>query len=153
MLDDRKENVENVKKIGAKLSTDDLQGRKVADQLEQLGKRWDALNASALERRNSLDDMLSVAKQFQDKLEPVMNWLDVTEKRVGAPEEIPVSSDKIKKHLENQEVCCAVLCFVNVDRCLIGQFSKGLKRFVRIKVKLKSKQTNLAKRNVLILFQ
>ena len=68
----------------------------VQAQVDSLLSRFHALKDGAEARRANLEDALSVTKEYHDKVEPLMQWLDSTEKKVTGLQPIATNVDTIK---------------------------------------------------------
>ena len=68
----------------------------VQAQVDSLLSRFRALKDGAEARRANLEDALSVTKEYHDKVEPLMQWLDATEKKVTGLQPIATNVDGIK---------------------------------------------------------
>ena len=106
MLDDRAANVESVKAIGSKLTNrvDSTDNRQLQDALVDLDLRWVKLTNAAGERWRSLEEMLDSARAFHEQVEPFVHWLELTEKKVSALDNIGCDAVKIEQQIEAQKV-------------------------------------------------
>ncbi|XP_072188967.1 dystonin isoform X19 [Excalfactoria chinensis] len=109
LLDDRKPTVEVIKREGEKIaeSAEPADKVKILKQLSLLDSRWDALLSKAETRNRQLESISVVAQQFHEALEPLVEWLSATEKRLANAEPIGTQASKlqqqISQHKELQE--------------------------------------------------
>ncbi|XP_040524630.1 dystonin isoform X46 [Gallus gallus] len=109
LLDDRKPTVEVIKREGEKIaeSAEPADKVKILKQLSLLDSRWDALLSKAETRNRQLEGISVVAQQFHEALEPLVEWLSATEKRLANAEPIGTQASKlqqqISQHKELQE--------------------------------------------------
>ncbi|XP_049817745.1 dystonin isoform X11 [Aethina tumida] len=75
----------------------------IEKQLKDLMGRFDALTQGAQQRTLDLEQAMRVAKQFQDKLIPLQEWLDRTEKTVKDMEIIPTDEEKIQRRIREHD--------------------------------------------------
>ena len=106
MLDDRTANVASVKAIGSKLTgrVDSTDKQQLQDALADLDLRWEKLTNAAMERWWSLEEMLDTAKVFHEQVEPFVQWLESTEKKVSALDNIGSDVAKIEQQIDAQKV-------------------------------------------------
>ncbi|XP_058507357.1 dystonin isoform X24 [Solea solea] len=105
LLDDRKPTVELIKKEGGKVAelADSVDKEKVAKEIECLGQRWDALLKKAGNRQKQLESILVVTQQFHETLEPLSEWLAVTEKHLANSEPIGTETSKLKDQISQHK--------------------------------------------------
>ncbi|XP_068793535.1 dystonin isoform X27 [Struthio camelus] len=109
LLDDRKPTVEVIKREGEKIaeSAEPADKMKILKQLSFLDSRWDALLSKAETRNRQLEGISVVAQQFHEALEPLVEWLTATEKRLANAEPIGTQASKLQQqiaqHKELQE--------------------------------------------------
>ncbi|KAG7511563.1 dystonin isoform X3 [Solea senegalensis] len=105
LLDDRKPTVELIKKEGGKVAelADSVDKEKVAKEIECLGQRWDALLKKAENRQKQLESILVVTQQFHETLEPLSEWLAVTEKHLANSEPIGTETSKLKDQISQHK--------------------------------------------------
>ncbi|KAL1115034.1 hypothetical protein AAG570_007065 [Ranatra chinensis] len=75
----------------------------VERQLRGLVTRFDALNECASARMTALEQAMAVAKEFQDRCVPVVEWLDRTEKKVKDMELVPTDEEKIQTRIREHD--------------------------------------------------
>lgn len=51
---------------------------------------------------------MQVAKQFQEQLQPLLEWLDTTERKVKGLELVPTDEEKIQQKIREHKVCSIV---------------------------------------------
>ena len=106
MLDDRAANVASVKAIGSKLTSrvDSTDKQQLQDALVDLDQRWVKLTNAAGERWRSLEEMLDSARAFHEQVEPFVHWLELTEKKVSALDNIGADVARIEHQIDAQKV-------------------------------------------------
>ncbi|XP_041359579.1 microtubule-actin cross-linking factor 1, isoforms 1/2/3/5-like isoform X10 [Gigantopelta aegis] len=99
MLVDRAPSVQSVQESAAKLESnlDPAEKRKAQNQMKELASRWDALNKKGSDRMNTLEEVLVLAKDFQDIHDPMLTWLDEKEKKFASLEPKTLDTEGIKK--------------------------------------------------------
>lgn len=53
---------------------------------------------------DALEQAMAVAKQFQDKLTAILDWLDKSEKKIKDMELIPTDEEKIQARIREHDV-------------------------------------------------
>uniref|UniRef100_A0A8B9TG72 Dystonin n=1 Tax=Anas platyrhynchos TaxID=8839 RepID=A0A8B9TG72_ANAPL len=101
LLDDRKPTVEVIKREGEKIaeSAEPADKVKILKQLSFLDSRWDALLSKAETRNRQLEGISVVAQQFHEALEPLVEWLTATEKRLANAEPIGTQASKLQQQI------------------------------------------------------
>ncbi|NXC39056.1 DYST protein, partial [Penelope pileata] len=101
LLDDRKPTVEAIKREGEKIaeSAEPADKVKILKQLSFLDSRWDALLSKAETRNRQLEGISVVAQQFHEALEPLLEWLTATEKRLANAEPIGTQASKLQQQI------------------------------------------------------
>ncbi|XP_027551798.1 dystonin isoform X10 [Neopelma chrysocephalum] len=101
LLDDRKPTVEAIKREGEKIaeSAEPADRVKILKQLSFLDSRWDALLSKAETRNRQLEGISVVAQQFHEALEPLVEWLSTTEKRLANAEPIGTQASKLQQQI------------------------------------------------------
>ncbi|KFO81231.1 Dystonin [Cuculus canorus] len=105
LLDDRKPTVEAIKREGEKIaeSAEPADRVKILKQLSFLDSRWDALLSKAETRNRQLEGISVVAQQFHEALEPLMEWLTATEKRLANAEPIGTQASKLQQQISQHK--------------------------------------------------
>ncbi|NXE75684.1 DYST protein, partial [Cochlearius cochlearius] len=105
LLDDRKPTVEVIKREGEKIaeSAEPADRVKILKQLSFLDSRWDALLSKAETRNRQLEGILVVAQQFHEALEPLVEWLTATEKRLANAEPIGTQASKLQQQISQHK--------------------------------------------------
>ena len=105
MLDDRNPSVKSVKDSGETLQKNlkPQEKKAIQNQIAQLDKRWEALNTSAQERAKTLENIMGIAQEFQDKREPLITWLDGVEKKFTSLEPSAMDVDGIENIIGSLE--------------------------------------------------
>nr|XP_032634291.1 dystonin isoform X11 [Chelonoidis abingdonii] len=106
LLDDRRPTVEVSKREGEKIaeSAEPADKVKILKQLSLLDSRWDALLSKAETRNRQLEGILVVAQQFHETLEPLVEWLTTTEKRLANSEPIGTQTSKLQQQIAQHKV-------------------------------------------------
>ncbi|NXG00833.1 DYST protein, partial [Sakesphorus luctuosus] len=101
LLDDRKPTVELIKREGEKIaqSAEPADRVKILKQLSFLDSRWVALLSKAETRNRQLEGISVVAQQFHEALEPLVEWLTATEKRLANAEPIGTQASKLQQQI------------------------------------------------------
>ncbi|KAG6931731.1 dystonin [Chelydra serpentina] len=105
LLDDRRPTVEVSKREGEKIaeSAEPADKAKILKQLSLLDSRWDALLSKAETRNRQLEGILVVAQQFHETLEPLVEWLTTTEKRLANSEPIGTQTSKLQQQISQHK--------------------------------------------------
>ncbi|XP_061693198.1 dystonin [Syngnathoides biaculeatus] len=105
LLDDRKPTVELIKNEGGKVAelAESVDKEKVAKEMRSLGERWDTLLKKAESRHKQLQSILVVTQQFHETLEPLSDWLAVTEKRLCNSEPVGTETSKLKDQISHHK--------------------------------------------------
>ncbi|NXA90798.1 DYST protein, partial [Melanocharis versteri] len=105
LLDDRKPTVEAIKREGEKIaeSAEPADRMKILKQLSFLDSRWDALLSKAETRNRQLEGISVVAQQFHEALEPLVEWLTATEKRLANAEPIGTQASKLQQQISQHK--------------------------------------------------
>ncbi|XP_067862613.1 microtubule-actin cross-linking factor 1 isoform X16 [Heptranchias perlo] len=101
LLDDRKATVEIIKTEGERIaeSAETAEKEKIQKQLQGLGERWDSLLSKAAARQRQLEDILVIAKQFHETVEPLNEWLTSREKKLANSEPVGTQTAKIQQQI------------------------------------------------------
>ncbi|XP_078093960.1 microtubule-actin cross-linking factor 1 isoform X3 [Mustelus asterias] len=101
LLDDRKSTVEIIKAEGERIaeSAETAEKEKIQKQLQSLGERWDGLLSKAAARQRQLEDILVIAKQFHETVEPLNEWLTSKEKKLANSEPVGTQTAKIQQQI------------------------------------------------------
>lgn len=105
MLFDRQNSVSSLLEMGKDIAanTDGAERDNIEQQLSDLVDRFDALTNSAQDRTEALEKALKVAKEFQDKMAPLAEWLERMERKLAAMETIPTDEDKFRKLIADHD--------------------------------------------------
>ncbi|CAH0551958.1 unnamed protein product [Brassicogethes aeneus] len=101
MLLDRQGSMSSLFGMGNEIAkeAEPAERKAIEKQLKDLIGRFDNLTEGAQQRTLALEQAMRVAKQFQDKLIPLQEWLDRSEKKVKDMEIIPTDEEKIQKRI------------------------------------------------------
>lgn len=105
MLQDRQSSIASLFQLGQEvvLNCDPSEKANIDRQLKELAGRFDALTSSAQARTSALQRAMQVAKQFQDRLNPLTRWLDTTERAVKNMELVPTDEEKIQQRIREHD--------------------------------------------------
>ncbi|XP_051792278.1 microtubule-actin cross-linking factor 1, isoforms 1/2/3/4/5 isoform X7 [Erpetoichthys calabaricus] len=106
LLDDHKLSVEMISAEGQRIaqSTEPFDQEKICGQLQNLSERWSAVISKANNRQCQLDDLLILAKRFHDIVEPLIEWLSTTEKKLTNSEPLGTKTSKIFQQINQHKV-------------------------------------------------
>jgi len=113
MLEDHRESVESVKTTASDIMAQSVVEQERQDISAQLGgllHRWDTVNNMATEHKAVLHAALEASKNFQDKHDPLVKWIDAMEKRIssldsfGGADGMNVSQQTDEQRAINDEV-------------------------------------------------
>ena len=98
--------MKSVQESAAKLESnlDAAEKHKTQNQMKELAARWDALNTKSSDRMHTLEEVLVIAKDFQDIHDPMLTWLDDKEKKFASLEPKTLDTDGIKKLVKDLKV-------------------------------------------------
>lgn len=98
MLDDRSPSVKSVKDSGETLqkNLETRERQAIEKQISQLDKRWSELNFCAEQRSKTLENIVGIAHDFQEVREPLLAWLDTSEKKFASLEPTTMDSSNIE---------------------------------------------------------
>ncbi|XP_011502771.1 PREDICTED: dystonin [Ceratosolen solmsi marchali] len=102
MLLDRQNSISSLYKMGQDVvaSGDSKERKTIEKQLRNLMGRFDNLTEGAVERMLSLERAMAVAKEFQDKLMPMIGWLERCEKKIREMELVPTDEERIQQCID-----------------------------------------------------
>lgn len=105
MLSDRQASLASLVSLGQEVAAncDPAERQRIEKQLKDLMKRFDNLTDKTQQRTLALEQAMSIAKQFQDKYQPLNKWLDGAEKSVKAMELVPTDEEKIQQRIREHE--------------------------------------------------
>lgn len=106
MLLDRQNSMSSLFAMGSEVATgaDPSERKAIERQLRDLMQRFDNLTEGAAQRMDALERAMAVAKEFQDKLVPILEWLDGTEKKIKDMELVPTDEEKIQQRIKEHDV-------------------------------------------------
>ncbi|XP_063369716.1 dystonin [Cydia amplana] len=98
MLMDRQNSMSSLFAMGNEVAAgcDSGERKAIEKQLKGLMQRFDALTDGAQQRMLDLEQAMKVAKQFQEELQPLVEWLTSAERKVKALELVPTDEEKIQ---------------------------------------------------------
>ncbi|KAL4716459.1 hypothetical protein ACJJTC_015887, partial [Scirpophaga incertulas] len=105
MLMDRQNSMSSLFAMGNEVAAgcSPAERKAVESQLKGLMQRFDALTDAAHQRMLALDQAMKVAKQFQEQLEPLIEWLGTAERKVKALELVPTDEEKIQQKIREHK--------------------------------------------------
>lgn len=106
LLQDRQGSMNSLFTMGAEVAanTDASEKAHIDRQLDDLMDRFNKLDNNCSERMDLLERCYAIAKKYQGKVNPLVDWLDNTEKKLTAMEVIPTDEKKIRKKIKEHEV-------------------------------------------------
>jgi len=106
MLLDRQNSMTSLFNMGNEIAkeAEPAERKAIEKQLKDLVERFDALTEGAQKRTLDLEHAMKVAKEFQDKLLPLQDWLERSEKKVRDMELIPTDEEKIQQRIREHGV-------------------------------------------------
>ena len=104
MLTDRADSIRTVQAIGAELlkAADEGERHQIEEELSDLMDRWDKLREAAQDRHNALEDAMVVAREFHDKQDPFLEWLEEAERRSASMDHVGTDVGKIEEQINEQ---------------------------------------------------
>jgi DNA repair ATPase RecN len=113
MLTDRTPSVESLHQLADQVissAEDDEEKKMITSQISDLEQRWEKLNEVAELRQKDLQDISGVARLFREKILPIMEWLDKTEKLVSGMDSISADPEQLQKLIEEHKVSFIAFC-------------------------------------------
>lgn len=106
MLLDRQNSMSSLFAMGSEVAAgaDPSERKAIERQMRDLMQRFDNLTEGAAQRMDALERAMIVAKEFQDKLVPILEWLDSTEKKIKDMELVPTDEEKIQQRIKEHDV-------------------------------------------------
>lgn len=106
MLMDRQSSMQDLFQTGSEIAkeADPNERKAIEKQLKNLVGRFNTLTEGAQQRMLDLEQAMKVAKEFQDKLIPLQDWLDKSERKVKDMELIPTDEEKIQQRIREHEM-------------------------------------------------
>ncbi|XP_078616915.1 microtubule-actin cross-linking factor 1, isoforms 6/7-like isoform X3 [Branchiostoma floridae x Branchiostoma japonicum] len=103
LVDDKKPKVDSLKQEAKQLSSiaDPGDRRNIQQQLTDLFQRWDALTINTADRKQKLEDILEAAKDFKDAFDPLVEWVEATERKLSSQQ--PITTDPAKMEADTTE--------------------------------------------------
>lgn len=105
LLLDRQNSMSSLMQMGNEImkNAEPMERMQIESQLSDLMQRFDELSNSAQERTDALERTIPVAKDFQDRIVPLEEWLEQTEKKLAAMATIPTDQEKIRQRMIEHE--------------------------------------------------
>lgn len=106
MLDDRESSVKSAKQLAENLqkNLDPREQKAIQNQSSQLQQRWDVLRQNAANRLDKLEDTVSLARDYQEVRDPLIQWLDVAEKKFASLEPSAMDTEGIENIITSLKV-------------------------------------------------
>ncbi|XP_076320048.1 microtubule-actin cross-linking factor 1, isoforms 1/2/3/4/5-like isoform X3 [Tachypleus tridentatus] len=107
LLLDRQNSMTSLSDMGTEImqNLELTEQKQITVQLNYLTERFNILITEARERMEVLEKTIPVAQDFQDKIGPLLVWLERVEKRLVIMTTIPIDQDKIRKQItEHKEL-------------------------------------------------
>lgn len=77
----------------------------LAERLQNANDLWGSLKDGADERKRALDNALDKAGEFEDAMQPVLEWLEEKEAEVKGWEPVALEPGALEQQLADNEVC------------------------------------------------
>ncbi|XP_041970881.1 dystonin isoform X11 [Aricia agestis] len=105
MLMDRQNSMSSLFTMGNEVAAgcDAAERKGIEKQLRGLMQRFDALTSGAQQRMLDLEQAMKVAKEFQEQLQPLVEWLGNTERKVRVLELVPTDEEKIQQKIREHK--------------------------------------------------
>ncbi|XP_070505717.1 microtubule-actin cross-linking factor 1 isoform X18 [Chironomus tepperi] len=105
MLLDRENSLSSLVSLGQEVAAgcDPTEKQRIEKQMKDLMRRFDNLKDKTQQRTDALEQAMQIARQFQDKYQPLNKWLDGAEKSVKAMELVPTDEEKIQQRIREHE--------------------------------------------------
>ncbi|PRD36621.1 UNVERIFIED_CONTAM: Dst [Trichonephila clavipes] len=105
LLLDRQNSMSSLMQMGNEImkNAEPMERMQIESQLGDLMQRFDELSNSAQERTDALERTIPVAKDFQDRIVPLEEWLEQTEKKLASMATIPTDQEKIRQRMIEHE--------------------------------------------------
>jgi DNA repair exonuclease SbcCD ATPase subunit len=102
MLADRQNSLSSIFDMGNEVAAnvDPRERKEIEIQLKELSQRFDNLDRGATKRMDDLQKAMVVAKEFLEKITPLLEWLDKSEKKIKDMELIPTDEEKIQQRIK-----------------------------------------------------
>jgi len=106
MLADRQNSLSSIFDMGNEVAAnvDPRERKEIEIQLKELSQRFDNLDRGATKRMDDLQKAMVVAKEFLEKITPLLEWLDKSEKKIKDMELIPTDEEKIQQRIKEHSV-------------------------------------------------
>lgn len=106
MLADRQNSLSSIFDMGNEVAAnvDPRERKEIESQLKELSHRFDNLDRGATKRMDDLQKAMVVAKEFLEKITPLLEWLDKSEKKIKDMELIPTDEEKIQQRIKEHSV-------------------------------------------------
>ncbi|ODN01709.1 Dystonin [Orchesella cincta] len=75
----------------------------IEGQMQDMGERYGNLTDGAKERQAVLEEAMKIAKNFQDKIGPLADWLEKQSKKLKDMSVIPTDEDKIARRIKEHD--------------------------------------------------
>lgn len=105
MLLDRQHSMSSLYSMGQEVAAgaEPKERKQIEKRLKDCMGRFNNLMEGASERMDILERALAVAKEFRDKLVPLLAWLDSTEHRIKEMELVPTDEEKIQRRVKEHD--------------------------------------------------
>lgn len=106
MLADRQNSMSSIFDMGNEViaNADPRERKEVEQQLKELSQRFNNLDRGATKRMDDLQRAMGVAKEFLEKITPLLEWLDKSEKKIKDMELVPTDEEKIQQRIKEHGV-------------------------------------------------
>lgn len=116
MLADRQNSLSSIFDMGNEVAAnvDPRERKEIEIQLKELSQRFDNLDRGATKRMDDLQKAMVVAKEFLEKITPLLEWLDKSEKKIKDMELIPTDEEKIQQRIKEHSVSKIIFIIIPI---------------------------------------
>lgn len=104
-ITDKKGEIQDLIDMGRNLAADvdPAERASVERQIQELVGKFDDADARSQERMDALEEAVKVAKAFQNKLNPILEWLTRSEKKLKDMSTVPSDEEKIQRLIDQHD--------------------------------------------------
>ncbi|XP_022692769.1 microtubule-actin cross-linking factor 1-like isoform X2 [Varroa jacobsoni] len=105
LIQDRHSNINSLMRMGEDVMKNVAPAERsnIQNTLEDIRERYDKLHSGAKRRMDALERTLPVAKSFQDKMAPLVDWLDHAEKKLTSMQTIPTDANRAAQRAQEHK--------------------------------------------------
>lgn len=90
----------------------------VKEQMNQLDKQWKEVNKLMSDNEKVLENTLTISQSYNEKLEPLLVWLDQKERQLSQSKLQTPCIDKAAEYIQELAVCF-LISFYHLSFCII----------------------------------